>query len=115
MAGLSGRASTSRPESVTAERTLRRMTSGGARSSMGPATEALDFDIFAGGTVPGQLQVLALVLPHRHPVRLVDEDVSRLQDRVVEVAGRQGPLAAGLGLGLELGHAAQLADGRQVV
>ena len=50
MAGLSGRATTSRPESVTAERTLRRMASGGSSSSMRPAGDALDFDILAVGT-----------------------------------------------------------------
>jgi hypothetical protein len=59
--------------------------------------------------------MLALVLPHRHPVGLVDEDVGGLQDRVVEVAGGQPALAPDLRLGLELGHAAQLAEGRQMV
>ena len=50
IAGLSGRASTSPARSVTAERTLRRMASGGSSSSIRPATDALDFDILAVGT-----------------------------------------------------------------
>ena len=40
------------------------------------------------GQVPGQLQVLALVLADGHLVGLVEQDVGRLQDRVGEQARR---------------------------
>ena len=47
--------------------------------------------------VPGELQVLALVLAHRHPVGLVEQDVGGLQHRVGEQpdGGPVGAVAAG--------------------
>ena len=60
--------------------------------------------------VAGQLEVLALVLTHRDPVGLVDEDVRGLQDRVREQADGR-PVGAALGgLVLELRHPAGLAE-----
>src|SRR6266545_4606244 len=60
--------------------------------------------------VAGQLQVLALVLPHRYRVGLVEQDVRGLQDRVGEQA-HAGPVGALLaGLVLELGHPAGLTE-----
>ena len=62
------------------------------------------------GQVPGQLQVLPLVLADRHRVGLVEQDVGGLQDRVGEQPDA-GPVGALLGgLVLELGHPAGLAE-----
>ena len=57
--------------------------------------------------IAGQLQVLLLVIAHRHLFGAVEQDVRRHQHRVVEQAGIDvvGVLA---GLVLELGHAAEL-------
>ena len=38
----------------------------------------------AHGQVPGELEVLALVVAHRDPVGVVEQDVGRLEDRVGE-------------------------------
>ena len=57
-----------------------------------------------GGQVPAQLEVLALVLPDRHLVGLVEQDVGGHQHRVGEQPD-VGALRAHLGgLVLELGH-----------
>ena len=58
------------------------------------------------GDVPGQLQVLALVVTHRDGGGVVDEDVRRHQDRIGEEADprRLPPFP----LVLELGHPPQL-------
>ena len=67
----------------------------------------------AGGQVPAELQVLALVLPHRHPVRLVEQDVRGHQHRIGEQADG-GALGAQLGrLVLELGHPLRLPEAGQ--
>ncbi len=67
------------------------------------------------GEVAGQLDVLALVLADRYLVRLVQEDVGDLEDRVREQAdaGAVGALLGGLVL--ELGHAGRLAEAGQAV
>ena len=56
----------------------------------------------------GELQVLALVFPHGYRIRAVEEDVGRLQHRVVEDA-RRDRLEA-LRLVLVLRHALELPD-----
>ena len=61
------------------------------------------------GDVAHQLDVLALVLPHRHLVRAVREDVGRHQHGVEEQAGGH-ELALGDGLVAELVHALELAE-----
>ena len=67
-------------------------------------------DVEPLGQVPGELQVLALVLADRHRVGLVEQDVGGLQDRVGEQADA-GPVGALLlRLVLELGHPARLAE-----
>ena len=53
--------------------------------------------------------MLALVLSHRHKVRLVEQNVRRHQHRVREESGGD-VVGVLLGLLLELGHAAQLAE-----
>ncbi len=63
----------------------------------------------AAGDLPGELDVLHLVLPHGDGVRLVDEDVRRLEHGVQEEAGPHGLLLAGLVL--ELGHAGEVPQG----
>ena len=63
-----------------------------------------------GGQVPGQFQVLPLVLPDRHLLGLVEQDVGGLQDRVAEQPEARLPGAALGGLVLELRHPAQLAE-----
>ncbi len=60
--------------------------------------------------IPGQLQVLALVLADRHRVGLVQQDVRGLQDRVGEQPNRRPVRALLGGLVLELGHPARLAE-----
>ena len=62
----------------------------------------------AAGEVAGELEVLALVLPHRHDVGVVDEDVGGLQHGIGEEPD-VGPGALG-GLVLELRHPAGLAE-----
>ena len=53
--------------------------------------------------------MLALILSHRHQIRLIQQDVRRHQHRVGEQSG--GDIVRVLSsLGLELGHAAQLAE-----
>ena len=64
--------------------------------------------------VARELEVLALVVPDRDDVGLVEQDVARHQHRVGEEAGGDELLA--LALVLELGHTAELAepgDGRE--
>ena len=61
------------------------------------------------GQVPGQLEVLALVVADRHPVGVVEEDVGGHQRRVGEQADPGRLLAAFGRLVLELGHPPQLA------
>ena len=62
-----------------------------------------------GGDVAGQLQVLLLVLAHRHVGGLVDQDVGGLQHRVgVEADARALLVLAGLVL--ELGHPVEPAE-----
>ena len=41
----------------------------------------------AHGQVPGELEVLALVVADRHPLGVVEEDVGALQHRVGEQPG----------------------------
>ena len=60
------------------------------------------------GDVAGELEVLALVVAHRHLVGVVQEDVGRLQRRVGEQPG--GDEVLPLGLVLELRHAPQLPE-----
>jgi hypothetical protein len=60
------------------------------------------------GDVPHQLDVLALVLSHRHLLGPVGEHVGRLQHRVEEQAGGR-QLALAEGLVAELVHAVELA------
>ena len=60
------------------------------------------------GDVAGELEVLALVVAHGHPVGVVEEDVGGHQRRVGEQPGRHELLP--VGLLLELRHAAQLAE-----
>jgi hypothetical protein len=72
----------------------------------------------ADGDIAGELEVLALVVAHRHPVRVVGEDVGGHEHRVVEQpdAHRLVPARAfPVGLVLELGHPAQLAHGGHAV
>jgi hypothetical protein len=58
----------------------------------------------SAGQVPGQLEVLSLVLADRYPVGLVEQDVGGLQDRVREQPDG-GPVGAPAGrLVLELGR-----------
>ena len=59
----------------------------------------------ADGDVAGELDVLALVVAHRHLVGVVEEDVGRLQGRVGEQPGRDEARLLGR-LVLELRHAA---------
>ena len=61
------------------------------------------------GHVAGQLHVLLLILPHRHKVRLVEQDVRRHQAGVGKQAGVDVVGVLG-GFVLELGHAGQLAE-----
>ena len=63
--------------------------------------------------VPGQLDVLALVLAHRNLVGVVQQNVRRLQGRVGEQPPRDEVVA--LRLVLELGHPAQFAEGRRAL
>ena len=65
------------------------------------------------GDVPRKLDVLPLVVPHRHLVGVVEDDVGGHQHRVVEQAGRHA-LVPGR-LVLELGHPLQPAHGRDAV
>ncbi len=58
--------------------------------------------------LPHQLQVLELVLPHRHERRLVQEHVGGLEHGVIEQAGGNALLA--LRLVLELGLALELPE-----
>ena len=60
-----------------------------------------------------QFEVLALIVAHRHPFGVVGENVGGHQHRVVEQADAHRLLA--LRLLLELGHAAQLAEGGDAV
>ena len=53
--------------------------------------------------------MLALILPHRHQIRLVQQNIRRHEDGISEEAGGD-IIGVLLGLGLELGHAAQLAE-----
>ena len=59
------------------------------------------------GDVAGDLDVLALVIAHRHLVGVVEEDVGSLERRVGEQAGGDEVVLAALVL--ELGHAAEFA------
>ena len=59
------------------------------------------------GQIPGQLDVLLLVVAHGHHVDVVEQDVRRHQHRIGEKAGSHRLLA--LALGLELGHPEELA------
>jgi hypothetical protein len=61
------------------------------------------------GDVAGQLQVLLLVLAHRHVGGLVDQDVGGLQHRI-GVEADAGALLVLAALLLELGHAVQPAQ-----
>jgi len=61
------------------------------------------------GQLAGQLEVLALVVPDRNPLGVVEQDVGGLEHRVGEQAGPHRVLAQALVL--ELGHPAQLAHG----
>ena len=61
------------------------------------------------GQVPGQLEVLALVVADRDPLGVVEEDVGRHEHRIGEQPGPHRLLVPALVL--ELGHPAQLADG----
>ncbi len=61
------------------------------------------------GHVPGQLEVLSLVVPHGDPIGVVEQDVGALEDRVGEQPHPHRVLARTLVL--ELGHAPQLAHG----
>ncbi len=65
----------------------------------------------APGDLAGQLDVLALVVAHRHLVGAVEQDVGRLQHRVQEQARAHQFLLA-RGLLLELVHALEVAVGR---
>ena len=65
--------------------------------------------------VARELQVLALVLTHRDVVRVVEQDVGGLQDRVGEERDVGVLLAPPTDLVLELGHPAGLAEARQTV
>ena len=53
--------------------------------------------------------MLPLVLSHRHQVCLVQQNIRRHEDRIGKQA-RSDVVCMLLGLGLELGHAAQLAE-----
>ena len=64
--------------------------------------------------VARQLEVLLLVLAHRHMRRAVDQDVGRHQDRIGEEADR-GVLPVLAGLLLELGHAVEPAHAGDAV
>ena len=61
------------------------------------------------GDVPGDLHVLALVLPHRDQVGLVEENVGGHEGGVGKQAGVD-VVGVGGRLVLELGHAAELAE-----
>ena len=65
----------------------------------------------AFGDVTRELDVLALVLPDRHYIDVVEQDVRSLQDGIGEEADGDEVLL--LGLVLELGHAAELAIARR--
>ena len=66
------------------------------------------------GDVAGQLQMLLLVLAHRHMGRLIGQDVGRHQVGI-DVEPDRGVLAVLARLLLELGHAVQPADPRHAV
>ncbi len=65
------------------------------------------------GQVPGQLQMLALIVAYRHPVGVVEQDVGRHENRVGEQTGAGRFLSALGRLVLELGHAPQFAEARR--
>ena len=67
--------------------------------------------------VAGQLDVLALVVADRYLLGVVQQDVGRHQDGIVEQADtdRLLPLPAFGRLLLELRHASQLTEGRDAV
>ncbi len=143
-AGSRGRSVTSSPESVTARLIFFSMTFGSSSRSMVPCGELAGLGHLVGralqvhdpgaglgdvglgdheglavagvealGDVPGDLEVLALVVAHRDPVGVVHEDVGRHQRRVGEQAAGDelGPVR----LVLELGHAAELAEGHRAL
>ena len=64
----------------------------------------------APGDFPRQLEVLYLVLAHRHRGGVVQEDVRRLEDGIAEQAGRNA--LESFGLIFELGHALELTERR---
>jgi hypothetical protein len=64
--------------------------------------------IEAARDLPGELDVLALVVPDRHLIRLVQQDVRRLQHRIEEQARAHQRLLARR-LVLELVHALEVA------
>ena len=64
----------------------------------------------APGDLPGQLEVLDLVLAHRHRVGVVQQDVRRLEDGIAEQTGRN--TLEPFGLIFELGHPLQLTQRR---
>ena len=63
----------------------------------------------ADGQVPGELEVLALVVAHRDPLGVVEQDVGRHEHGIGEQPGPHRLLLAALVL--ELGHPAQLPEG----
>jgi hypothetical protein len=83
----------------------------GVQEGLGLGEGLPEKPVEAAGDLPGELYVLHLVLPHGHGVRLVDEDVRRLQHGVHE---EPAPDSLLLGrLVLELGHAGQVPKGSE--
>ena len=66
------------------------------------------------GDVPGEFEVLLLVLSHRHQIGVVEQDVGRHQHRVVEQPHRD-VVALLEGLFLELDHALEPVKRRDAV
>ena len=64
----------------------------------------------ADGEIPGQLEVLPLVLTDRHPLGLVQQDVGGHQHRIGEQGRQSGFGSPARRLVLELGHPAGLAE-----
>ena len=74
------------------------------------SSPAAELGVPLPGDLAGQLEVLGLILAHRHQVGPVEQDVGRHQHRVVQQAGRD--TFESLRLIFELRHPLQLADRR---
>ena len=78
-----------------------------------PVVAGAELRVPLPGDLAGQLEVLSLILAHRHQVRAVEQDVGGHQHRIVEQPGRD--TFETLRLIFELRHPLQLADRRDRV